>query len=111
MRPMLIREKDFAEEVLKAAELTIAYFEVPWRRFHRRFMTPILEVISDRYDWEVKIVRMDMEECAHTAKEYGVKNIPTLLYFLGGKIIDRQEGHVSIQSLDARIQRLLSVTV
>ena len=110
MRPILIQENQFDEEVLHAEELTIAYFEVPWQHFHRRFMTPILEVIAERYVWEIKIVRLDMGECPRVVQEYGVNNIPTLLYFVGGKIIDRQEGPVSMQSLDTQIQRILSVT-
>ncbi len=111
MRPITISGTDFREEVLNANQLTLVYFEVPWLRSYQRIVLPILEVTSDRYDWEIKVVKIDMEKFESTAQEYGVRKTPAILFFAGGKIVDRHEGLASIQNLDARIQRLLSVLV
>ena len=111
MRPVTISGAEFTQEVLNANQLTLVYFEVPWLRSYRRIISPILDVISDRYDWEIKIVKIDMEKYAETAEEHGVKKTPAILFFAGGKIVDRYAGLGSIQNLDARIQRLLSVLV
>ena len=109
MRPVAINAAEFEQEVLQAEELTLVHFEIPWSRACRKIVTPILEVITDRYDWETKVVKINVEKNGKIAEDFGIKNIPTVLFFAGGKVVDRLHGFISLENVDARIQRLLSI--
>ncbi|MBI1770345.1 MAG: thiol reductase thioredoxin [Bacteroidetes bacterium] len=110
MEPRSIIDAEFEQQVLNAEELVIVNFWASWSR-PSRVVFPILEVISDRYNGELTIVMLNVDKNKQLVKEFVIERIPTLLFFAGGKVVDKAEGISSVKYLEAQIQRLLPVLV
>ena len=62
----------------------------------------------DKYSEEVsdvKIIKINVDEEADIASEYGVRSIPTLIYFEDGEIVERQSGNIPL----AKIKELTKI--
>ncbi|MCX6639664.1 MAG: thioredoxin [bacterium] len=59
-----------------------------------RMIAPILEQIADEYQGKIKIAKMNVDENPLTPTQYGVRGIPTLLLFKGGKPVEQIIGAV-----------------
>ncbi|MBI4547024.1 MAG: thiol reductase thioredoxin [Ignavibacteriae bacterium] len=106
MKPRPISDREFEQEVSKSDGLVIMDFCAPWSR-PCRIVLPILEVLGERYNGQLKIVTLNVDKYPELTKELGIVRIPTILFFLGGKVVDKGEGISSVKYLEARIQRLL----
>ncbi len=108
MIPRAISDKEFEQEVSKSDGLVIVGFWAPWSR-PCRIVLPILEVFGERYNGQLKIVMLNVDKYPELTKEFGIVRIPTILFFAGGKVVDKDEGISSVKYWEARIQRLLPV--
>jgi thioredoxin 1 len=108
MKPKEISDKEFEQEVLNADGLIIVDFWAPWSR-PCRIVLPVLEVLGERYNGQLKIVTLNVDKYPELTKEFGIVRIPTILFFTGGKVVDRDEGISSVKYWEAQIQRLLPV--
>jgi thioredoxin 1 len=72
-----------------------------------RVITPIIEELSDEYNDLVIIGKCDVDENTELAIQYGIRNIPTILLFKDGKIVDKQVGAVTKSTLADKIKALL----
>ena len=59
-----------------------------------RMMTPTIEAIANEYAGRVKVGKVNVEEAGATSERYRVRNIPTLLLFKDGKVVESQVGAV-----------------
>jgi len=108
MKPRSISDREFEREVLDSDGLAIVDFWAPWCR-PCRIVLLILEVLAERYNGQLKVLTLNVDKYPELAKELGIGRIPTLLFFLGGKVVDRDEGLTSVRYLEAKIQRLVPV--
>ena len=72
-----------------------------------RVIGPIVEDLAKEYEGRVVIGKYDVDEGGDMAAEYGVRNIPTLLFFKDGQLVDRNVGTASREMLAAKIDALL----
>ena len=72
-----------------------------------RFLSPIVEDLAQAYDGRVLIGKYDVDEGGDMAVEYGVRNIPTILFFKDGNLVDRHVGTTTREALAAKIDALL----
>jgi len=72
-----------------------------------RFVSPIVEELAEEYDGKVLIGKYDVDDGTDLAAEFGVRNIPTLLFFKDGKLADRHVGTISRDDLKAKLDSLL----
>ncbi|MDD5711510.1 MAG: thioredoxin [Smithellaceae bacterium] len=100
-------DSDFEATVEKADQPTLVDFWAPWCG-PCRAIAPLLEEIAARYTDRVKVVKVNVDENPQTSLIYGIKSIPTLLLFRGGKIVDRQIGLTSKEGLAALIEKNLN---
>ena len=70
-------------------------------------ITPILEEISREYGEKIKIGKLNVDENPTIAGQYRIMGIPTLLFFRGGKIVDKIVGVVPKKILQEKIERVL----
>lgn len=68
---------------------------------------PSIEELSKEYAGQVEIGKMNVDENVDTPNEYGIRNIPTILFIKGGQIVDKQIGAVSKAALEAKVKALL----
>ncbi len=72
-----------------------------------RMVAPIIEEMSKAYDGRVVIGKCDVEENEDLAMEFGIRNIPTILFFKNGAIVDKLVGAVGKAKIEEKIQALL----
>ncbi len=87
-RPIEANDVEFDREVLEAEIPVLVDFWADWcAPCHR--VAPILDELAVEYDGRVKFVKVDTEENFEVTSRYGVRSLPTLLIFKGGKRVDQ----------------------
>ena len=64
-------------------------------------ITPIVEEVAAEYEGKAVVAKCNVDECDDVPMEYGIRSIPTLLFFKGGKLVDRHVGVISKADLAA----------
>lgn len=72
-----------------------------------RMVAPIISELAQEYDGKVVIGKCDVEENDDVASEFGVRNIPTILFFKGGQLVDKFVGAATKGVLEERVKALL----
>jgi thioredoxin 1 len=72
-----------------------------------RLVGPILSELAEKYDGKLIVGKCDVEENEDLAMEFGIRNIPTVLFFKGGQQVDKVVGAMSKQVFDEKFQSLL----
>jgi len=93
---------DFDREVIKSDKLVVADFWAEWCG-PCKMIAPLLDEIAREMPDKVKIVKVNVETEPQVAQQYGIYNIPTLLFFKGGKVIEQVVGTVAKKVLVEKI--------
>lgn len=72
-----------------------------------RMVGPIVEELAKEYEGKVIVGKMDVDENVETPQEYGIRNIPTILFFKNGQVVDKQIGATQKAVLASKIDALL----
>ncbi len=97
-----LNSSNFKSEVLDSNELVIVDFWAEWC-MPCRMVAPILEELSEELE-NVKISKLNVDEVGEIAAEFGIRSIPTLLFFKGGKVIDKSVGAMPKETLKIKIE-------
>ncbi len=88
-----ITDANFDEVVLKSDKPVLIDFWAEWCG-PCRMVGPIVEEIAKEYDGKAIVGKVDVDSNPNISMNYGIRNIPTLLFFKGGQIVDKQVGAV-----------------
>jgi len=105
-----ISEQNFQETVLDSEQPVVLDFWAAWCG-PCRVLGPTVEELAKEYEGKALIGKVDVDENPQIAMEYGIRSIPTLLFFKDGKLIDRVVGVLTKAQLAQRIEDLLAVKV
>lgn len=72
-----------------------------------RMVAPIIAELAQEYDGRIDVAKCDVEEADDIAMEYGIRNIPTILFFKNGEVVDKVVGAVSKAKLKEKFEALL----
>ncbi len=72
-----------------------------------RMVGPIVEELAKEYDGKAVIGKLNVDNNPNVSMEFGVRNIPTILFFKNGKVVDKQVGTVPKAQLAAKLQAQL----
>ena len=72
-----------------------------------RMIAPIVEELANEYDGKLVVGKCDVEENDDIAAEFGIRNIPTILFFKNGQVVDKTVGALSKAKLEEKFQSLL----
>jgi thioredoxin 1 len=86
-----ITDANFEEVVLKSSQPVLVDFWAEWCG-PCRMLGPIIEELSSDYDGKAVIGKVDVDSNQQYAAQFGVRNIPTVLIFKGGELVNRQVG-------------------
>ncbi|MBW2064463.1 MAG: thioredoxin [Deltaproteobacteria bacterium] len=104
--PISVSDDEFEEEVLRAEGLVLVDFWANWcGPCHQ--MAPILESFAKANAGKVKVVKVDSDENPKSCEEYGIKSIPTLIFFKNGRPVDVNVGVISDANLQKKLDDLL----
>ena len=73
-----------------------------------RALAPTVKQLADEYDGRIVVGKCDVEEAEDIAMQYGIRNIPTLIFFKDGKAVDKFVGAGSKAKLQEKIEALLA---
>ena len=106
MKPADVNEAGFETEVLKAEQPVMADFWAPWCG-PCRMVAPVVEELAGEYDGKLKVVKVNTDENSALASRLGIRGIPTLLFFKGGRESDRVTGYVAKAELKKHVDSVL----
>ncbi len=72
-----------------------------------RMVGPIISELAEAYDGKIIVGKCDVEENEDLAVEFGIRNIPTILFFKNGQVVDKIVGAQAKAQLEAKFQALL----
>ena len=97
---------NFEVEVLKSDKLVVVDFWAPWCG-PCRLVGPILEEIAVDNDSKLKVVKVNVDENPALAQRYGIRGIPTMMFFKGGEAVDMTVGAAMKDRIQEKIDALL----
>ena len=94
------------KEVIESGKPVVIDFWAEWCG-PCRMVSPLIEELAEEYAGKVEIGKMNVDENVDTPNEYGIRNIPTILSFKDGKIVDKQVGAAQKSALKAKVDALM----
>jgi len=86
-----ITDAEFESSVLQSDKPVILDFWAEWCQ-PCKMLSPTVEAIADEYDEKVKVGKLNVDDNPNTATKYGIRGIPTLLFFKGGEVVQQMVG-------------------
>jgi len=101
-----VADSNFDELVLNSGKPALVDFWAEWCG-PCRMIAPYVEQIAEEYKDKAVVAKVDVDSCPGIAARYGIRNIPTILFFKGGEQVDKQVGAVPKSNLVAKLEALL----
>ncbi len=101
-----ITADNFESEVLKSPIPVLIDFWATWCA-PCRMIAPIVEEIANEYDGKLKVCKVDVDSNPSIAVEYGIRSIPTLLFFKNGRVVGQIIGAVAKNRIVEQIKNIL----
>ena len=101
-----ITDANFEEKVLNSKHPVIVDFWAEWCG-PCRMVGPIIDEISNDYEGKAVIAKLDVDSNQEFAAKYGVRNIPTVLFFRDGELVDRKVGVAPKENYTETLDNLL----
>ena len=100
-------DANFDQDVLQSDMPVLVDFWATWCG-PCKAIAPILEDLASEYQGKVKIVKVDVDNNPQAASRFGIRNIPTILFFKDGVLADKQIGATPKATLKSKVDALLS---
>lgn len=101
-----VNESNFEEEVLSSDLPVIVDFWAAWCG-PCRSMAPVVEQVADEFKGQIKVAKLNVDDNKDLTQRYGIKGIPTLLFFQAGKVVGQEVGYAPKDSLVQKVKALL----
>lgn len=72
-----------------------------------RALAPTVEEVAKDYEGKADVAKCNIDDCEDIAAQFGIRSIPTLLFFKGGQVVDRLVGAVPKSEITSKIDALL----
>jgi thioredoxin 1 len=101
-----VNDGNFDELVLKSDKPVVVDFWAEWCG-PCRMIAPIIEELSHEYSDKAVVVKCDVDSSPGVAAKFGIRNIPTVLFFKDGKVADKQVGAVPKNAFVTKLNALI----
>ena len=102
-----IDDDTFNPQVLKSDKPVLVDLWAPWCG-PCNSIEPVVEKLAEAYGDQIRFTQCNVDHNPKTADKYGVKGIPTLMFFKGGKLVDKLTGLVPMSIIEGAISKCLS---
>ncbi|HEY0760376.1 MAG TPA: thioredoxin [Acidisarcina sp.] len=101
-----VNDATFDKEVLQSEQPVLVDFWAAWCG-PCRALAPVVDQVATAYAGKLKVMKMDVDSNSSTPARYGIRGIPALLIFKGGKVADQIVGYVPKDVIDKSVTRVL----
>ena len=105
-KPQNVTDSEFEAKVLKADGVAMVDFWAPWCGpcLH---MAPAIESFAGANEGKVAVYKMDVDDNPETAQKYGIRSIPTVIFFKGGEAVEMTIGAVPEKALQDKLDNII----
>lgn len=100
---MIFTDSNFEEKVIKSDKVAVVDFWAEWCG-PCRIVGPFVEQLALEYDGKAVIGKLNVDENPNVSVQYGIRNIPTILFFKNGQMVDKQVGAVPKTVLEQKLK-------
>jgi len=100
-----LTDDNFQEEVLESDVPVLVDFWATWCGPCRQ-IAPVIDDLADEFEGRAKIGKVDVDENPQTPQQYGVRSIPTLLFFKNGEVEEQLVGAMGKGPLKKKLEAL-----
>jgi thioredoxin 1 len=101
-----LTDKNFDETVLRSDKIVIVDFWAEWCG-PCRMVGPIVEDLAHEYQEKAVVAKLNVDNNPQVTTKFGIRNIPTILFFKNGAVADKQVGAVPKSNLVSKLEALL----
>ena len=101
-----LTDSNFSEIVEQAQQPVVVDFWATWCG-PCRMISPIIDQMAVKYEGRVNVVKCNVDESSDIPMKFGIRNIPTLLFFKNGELVDRLVGAVPQAEIEKHIEHIL----
>lgn len=102
-----VTDANFDQEVLNSDQPVLVDFWAVWCG-PCKAIAPIVDSLAANYAGKLKVAKVNVDQNGATPSRYGVRGIPALIFFKGGKVADQIVGYVPQDVIEEKINRLLA---
>ena len=104
-----VNDATFEQEVLQSEQPVLVDFWAAWCG-PCRALAPVVDEVAAQYNGKLKVMKMDVDKNNATPGRYGIRGIPALLIFKGGKVAEQIVGFVPKEQIDTTLSRVLAAS-
>ena len=102
-----VSDATFDQEVLKSEQPVLVDFWAVWCG-PCKAIAPIVDGLAAAFAGKLKVAKVNVDENGATPSRYGVRGIPSLLFFKGGNVVDQVVGYIPQHEIEEKVKRLLA---
>lgn len=101
-----ITDANFEAEVLKSELPVMVDFGATWCG-PCKMIAPYMDQLSEEYEGKAKVCKADIDECSSLAAKYRIMNVPTVLFFKNGEVVEKHVGGAQKSVFEDKLKKFI----